>query len=281
MKNKVILIDLMQTIVRPPNRDLLLKWCDDHGGSVNINDIQKKMFSLGFPYSFFISNNIEFDDNINQMVDKLIRLDRLEKRYDNKILSDNETNFILKYCEYYCSECTLYDGVKNILLEMKNENYKLILVSNLYFMYSNMRCLKLIKNYFYQINMSCFLNKRKPEKSFYHNISFYENEEIILIGDNWFNDIVYPHLIVNASKMIYICHNENEYNILKYIKENGVKITGKSNNKLGINDNVYKFLISKKLLNNIQVDEDNNIKIKILEKIEIIKEFKECYEYIV
>lgn len=176
MKN-LICIDLMNTIVKV-NYSKLSEYVDSIQSA---SEYQKDIYKMGFPYAGIVN-----EGNFNYIRDFFLTHDQIEipSMTDKKIMDE-----ILGYSNAFVENCYMPSPIISTLREL-SVKADLVLVSNLYSIYSGIIEKFGLQNYFSKIILSNKSGIRKPSETLLYKTGFDIYKYKYYIGDNWKSDVI-------------------------------------------------------------------------------------------
>lgn len=218
-KKYLICLDLINTLIIPPDISLIKKWINDN--QLEFEERIYNLFCCGYPFALFVDDcNIDFKEQRNILLKNNIKnFDDLYLLLKIDIRDKYKEKITKKYIDFFIENCSINCYFYKFINEVKNDSV-IFIISNLYTPYKKLIEKFELEKYIDFILLSCSIGIVKPDDNIFNLIEMKIKKciftQYIFIGDNWFSDIL------SANQRGYKCFliNNND-KFLNYLIKNG------------------------------------------------------------
>lgn len=187
----------------------------------DVKDIYKKTFQV---------KNVTFKQNAKDFL-RALNISTEEKNINSleEILINNSNNL-----EYVST------STEKILKDLKEKNYKIILLSNTHRKDNKAKLLKLIDKSYYSFEIGCLKTDKKTYKMIEKDLNV-KKQEFLHIGDNYQTDYLYP--IKNGWNAVLVNNKDHDCIVLEDLEELIKILNGIDKNSVELKDYTYLYKI--------------------------------------
>ncbi|MDZ4481526.1 HAD family hydrolase [Bacillus cereus] len=292
MDKKYVFFDLMETIVKPPDKAQKINWLKSRG--INADSPGYEWLVAGFTQALFaVETGVPFAhlrdyylvNDFTSIEDMALAAEQLSTSREK--INQNTLLITTEYTKFVIENTIIYQDVDFVLGQLRKNGYSLCLISNLMSPYKKIVTNLKLKKWFEGIFYSCEVGYKKPDVRIFQfsmESTKVNSNEVVLVGDNWKSDIL--GALENDINVIFV--NRDEKGVPNHLIKNGLKgLLEMKDGKIQIKRDLIPLIspyfpnkqrdLEENLIENVYKDSEGFIRLKSLCRVKSISSIRELY----